>query len=138
MSISDLFEGGVHQQNKGHMRTLIKIALADGVIQEEEEVLLLKFAKRLNISKEDFQDIKENPDKYPISPPFDKESRYKRLYHLIEMVMADGVLEEHEISLAEKYAVGLGYPVNKVNSTIKKTIEFVQEGISFEDAFEKI
>ena len=89
MSISDLYSKGKHLQEIGHFASIIKIAIVDNVITKEEQKLLDRAAKKLNISDEEYQKILKNPEKYPVNPPIDYEERIARLYTLTKMIFAD-------------------------------------------------
>lgn len=138
MSIADFYESGEQKQNKAQLENLISIALTDGNISEKENILLSKFAKRLSIDKDIFNEMLKGADKYAINPPVDKEERYKRLFNLITVALSDGIVDEKEHSLLAKYATGLGYPDDRATDLIAKTISLIKEGVDFETALDKI
>jgi hypothetical protein len=37
MSISDLFDSGFRQRNKGHFSAIVRVALTDGSVSEQEK-----------------------------------------------------------------------------------------------------
>mgnify|MGYP000218144305 CR=1 FL=1 len=53
MAISDLYSSGKHKQEIGHFASVVKIAKSDGIIEENEQKLLDKTAKKVgaNLSK---------------------------------------------------------------------------------------
>ena len=69
MSISDLFDSGFRQRNKGHFSAIVRVALTDGSVSEQEKKFLDHLAQELEISEEEYQEILGNPLKYPINPP---------------------------------------------------------------------
>ena len=44
MSISDLFDSGFRNRNKGHFSAIVRVALSDGIITPEEQEFLDKLA----------------------------------------------------------------------------------------------
>ena len=120
MSIADIYESGEQKQNKSHLENLIAIAQVDGNIDETEKVLLAKFADRLNIDRSTFNEMMNHVASYNVIPPFDKVDRYKMLYSLVSLSLADSVLDEKEVSLLERYAIGLGYTEERANELIQK------------------
>ncbi len=138
MSIADVYESGEQKQNKAHLENLISVALADGNLDDSEKALLEKFAGRLSISSTTFNEMLKGVDKYAINPPTDKEDRYKRLYNLVSISLADDVLDDKEAKLLSKYAVGLGYREDQANELINKTLKFVTDKVDFETAYEQI
>jgi len=59
-------------------------------------VFLDKLAAKLEISSSEYEEILENPLKYPINPPYSYVHRLERLYDLSRMVYADHVLDEKQ------------------------------------------
>src|SRR5690606_21064968 len=92
MSISDLFDSGFKNRNKGHFSAIVRVALSDGDITVEEREFIDKLAKNLEISKDEYDEIMDNPMKYPINPPYLYIHRLERLYDLARMVYTDHVL----------------------------------------------
>lgn len=138
MSIADIYESGEQKQNKSHLENLIAIAQVDGHVDETEKELLAKFADRLNIDSNTFNEMMNHAAKYDVIPPIDKVDRYKMLYSLVSLSLADSILDEREVSLLERYAIGLGYKEQQANELINKSIDWVTNNVSFEEAFEKI
>jgi uncharacterized tellurite resistance protein B-like protein len=138
MSIADFYESGAQKINKSQLENLISVALTDGLISEQEQQLLAKFARRLSIDNDTFNEMLKGAEKYAINPPFDKEERYKRLFNLVTISMADDVVDEKEHHLLIRYATGLGYPDDRAEELITNTISMIKNGVDFDSAFEKI
>ena len=66
MSFSDLFDSEFKTRNKGHFSAIVRVAIADGDMTSEEKQFLDKLKNRLEISDEEYDEILENPLKYPI------------------------------------------------------------------------
>ena len=60
MSISDLFDNEFKSRNKGHFSAIVRVAMTDGNVSEEEKKFLEKLATKLEISHEEFEEILEN------------------------------------------------------------------------------
>ena len=128
MSIADLFENGEQKQNKGHFRNLVMIAKSDGTVDSEELQLLKDIARKIGLSNEHFDLILENPEDYSINPPENKEERHERFYHLVKMVVADEKVAFSEVNKIRKFAVALGYPVDKAEDVAIKATRSVIDG----------
>lgn len=133
MSISDLYPVGYHEENVGHFATIVRLALRDDEINEEEQVLLERLASRLDISKEEFKNILKNPTKYPIKPPVSHEVRLERLYDLTRMMFLDKNPTIDKTSIMDRIAVGLGFPVPVARNVVKAAIEFFLKKPDLED-----
>ena len=82
MSFSDLFDSEFKSRNKSHFSSIVRVAISDGELSVEEKEFLDKLAIRLEISKAVYEEILENPAKYPINPPYLHTQRLERLYDL--------------------------------------------------------
>ncbi len=132
MSIADVFESGEQKQNKGHFRNLVMIAKSDGVIDADELQLLKNIARQIGLTDEQFDQILSNPGQYPINPPENKEERNERLYNLIQMVLADEEIAVSEVKTVQKFAVALGYPIDKAEDVAIKAARSVIDGADLE------
>lgn len=133
MSFTDLFESGEHSRNVGHFASIANIASVDGAINAEEEKMLKRFARKLDIDETEYTAILKNPTKYPINPPNDAERRLERIHDLFEMIFADHDIDDHERFLIEKYAIGLGYTAEIAQDLIKRSVKIYSGGLSLED-----
>ena len=133
MSFTDLFENGEHGRNVGHFASIANMASSDGAINAEEEKMLRRFARKLDIDDSEYDEILKSPNKYPINPPNTSERRLERMHDLFEMIFADHDIDDHERFLIEKYAIGLGYSAELAQQLIKRSIEIYQGGLDLED-----
>jgi uncharacterized tellurite resistance protein B-like protein len=125
MSISDLFDSGFKNRNKGHFSAIVRVALSDGEITSEEREFIDKLAKNLEISKDEYEEIMENPMKYPINPPYLYIHRLERLYDLARMVYADHVLGPKQKEILTKFALALGFTPGNVNYIVDKALSLL-------------
>ena len=133
MSFTDLFESGEHSRNLGHFASIANIAAIDGDITIEEESMLRRFARKLNIEEDEYKSVLKDPTKYPINPPNDADTRLERMHDLFDMIFADHDIDEEEHALIEKYAIGLGYTERLAQKLIKRSIQIYQGGLDMED-----
>jgi uncharacterized tellurite resistance protein B-like protein len=124
-SIKELYDSGFKGRNKGHFAAIVRVALSDGVIGTEEQMFLDRLAKNLDITKAEFDDIIENPYKFPINPPYLYLQRLERLYDLARMVYVDGALGANQRNLVLKFAIGLGFTPSNVNFIVDKALSLV-------------
>ncbi len=133
MTFKDLYQSGAHKRNLGHFASIANMASVDGALGEEEEKMLKRFARKLDIAAEEYEEVLKNPGKYPINPPNDADTRLERMHDLFEMIFADNEIDDEERSLIEKYAIGLGYTEELANKLIKRSIAIYQGGLDLED-----
>ncbi len=113
MSINDLYSANSANNNLAHFASIASLAAIDGIIDDEEMKLLVRFADRLQITKEQFKEVMKKENKYPITPQVSIKKRLERFYDLLRIVFTDGNIEEPEEILLRKYAIGLGFSVKK-------------------------
>ena len=53
MSISDLFDSGFKKRNEDHFAAIVRVAMNDGVISDEEKEFLDRLAFNLDVSEAD-------------------------------------------------------------------------------------
>lgn len=133
MSFTDLFESGEHSRNVGHFASIVSMAAVDGDLNAEEEKLLIRFARKLDINESEYAEILKNPSKYPINPPNDADRRLERMHDLFEIIFADHEIDDNERFLLEKYAIGLGYTTELAQKLIKRSIQIYDGGLDLED-----
>lgn len=133
MSFSDLFGSGEQARNLSHFSSIVNLAAVDGEINEEERTVLEGLARKLDISEEDFEQVLEEPNRFPINPPNTSEKRLERLYDLLIVIFADHKMDHEEEFLLKKYAVALGYSSETSNEIIKRSVDILGGRLSFDD-----
>ena len=132
MSFSDLFDSEFKQRNKGHFSAIVRVALADEKFAPEEKVFLDKLASRLEISPAEYEEILENPLKYPINPPYLHEQKLERLFDLARMVHVDHHLGDIQDLLLRKFGVALGFNAENVNYIVHKALTLVDKKVDLD------
>ncbi len=122
MSISDLFDSGFKERNKGHFSAIVRVAMENGHLSPEERLFLDKLAKQLEISEEEYAEILANPMRYPINPPYLYVQRLERLYDLSKMVYADHILGPRQKEILTRFALALGFTPGNVNLIVEKAL----------------
>jgi uncharacterized tellurite resistance protein B-like protein len=125
MSFSELFDSEFKSRNKSHFSAIVRVAIADGDLSKEEKEFLDKLAVRLEISAAEYEEILENPSKYPINPPYLHSQRLERLYDLARMVYADHVLGPKQKEVVAKFALALGFTPGNVTFIVDKALSLL-------------
>jgi len=132
MAFSDLFDSGFKNRNKGHFSSIVRVALSNGSLSEEEKLFLDKLAHQLNISEEEYREILENPLKYPINPPYLYIHRLERLYDLSRMVYVDHYLGPKQKEILRKFALALGFTPGNVSYIVDKALSLLVQEVDLE------
>ncbi|MFI1772765.1 TerB family tellurite resistance protein [Thalassobellus citreus] len=138
MSFSDLFDSGFKKRNESHFASIVRIAMEDGVITNEEQAFLDRLARRLSINESDYKLILKNYESHPINPPVSYDKRLERLYDLVRMVHVDDINGDSEHKLLNKIAVGLGFHAVNVKYITDKALTIVHNGVDLETFIDDI
>ncbi|MFX0555674.1 TerB family tellurite resistance protein [Maribacter sp. CXY002] len=133
MSFADLYSSGEHRRNLAHFTALATLASVDGEISTEEKQLLDRFATKLDITKTEYEEVLKKENKYPIDTISDSEKRLERLFDLFRIVYSDHKIDNEEMILIKKYAIGLGFTGDKANKVIERSVAIFGGALEFED-----
>jgi len=137
MANLDLYDSGFKERNKGHFASIVRVALANGDISEEERKFLNELADKLDISPEDYDKILAHPEKYPVNPPYLEINRIERLYDLARMVYVNHVLGPKQKDILRKFTVALGFTGN-INLIVDKSLSLLVLGVDIDTFISEI
>lgn len=133
MGISDYNLRGEQKRNLSYFASIVKLALADGVITEGEEKLLKRLAKRFHILENKYKEILKNPEKYPVSTPYNYDERIEHLFDLAKIVCADDEVTSKETEVLRKICIGLGFQLDNIEKVTDEAIHLVLNDNDLED-----
>lgn len=137
-SIAHLFESGERSRQIGHFRNLVMLARIDGTVSHLEQQLLNKVARRISLTDEQVAEISNNPNDYPMIPPTTREERYERFIQLIQLLIADGVVDQKEVKLVKSLGVALGFTPEKIDAKFPIILEHLRKGMTRESVLEAV
>ncbi len=138
MSFLDLFDSGFRERNQDHFASIVRVAMSDGVITDEEKAFLDRLARKLDISEEEYRATLKDYRSHPINPPTTYDRRLERLYDLARMVYADHELGEKQTGILERLGIGLGFSPRNVSYVVHKALKLVEAGVDEEHFIEEI
>jgi len=127
-----------YKKKLAHFANIVKLALVDGTITDEEQKLLDRMSGSLEIQNKEYQEILENPDNFPINPPVGYDERVERLFYLAEMIYVDEEIVGDEVELLHKIADGLGFPSDSIEKICDKAIHLIINNYTLEEFNSKI
>ncbi|HKL36192.1 MAG TPA: hypothetical protein VJ899_07865 [Salegentibacter sp.] len=133
MSFSDLFGSGEHLRNLNHFACIVNMASVDGEINEQEKILLKRFAHKMDITESEYKTVVKNPEEFPVSSCNSVEKRLERLHDLFKIIFADSQIDHEEETLIKRYAIGLGFSNENAEKIIKRSIQIFSGQLNFED-----
>ena len=135
MPILDLYNHSEKRRNLAHFAALASLAAVDGAINSPEKEIIDNFARKLDISEAEYKEVMKKENKYPIEPAFELEKRYERLYDFFRIIFSDHQVDEAEMIMVKKYAVGIGFAPKSADEVIARSVAIFSGKISFEDYY---
>ena len=133
MPILDLYNHSEQRRNLAHFAALATLAAVDGELNPEEKDILNRFANKLNITEAEYKEVMKKENKYPIEAPFEMEKRFERLFDLFRLIYSDHAIDEEEMALVKKYAIGLGFSAAKADELIARSVDIFSGRVDFDD-----
>jgi|TARA_B110000263_G_C15306988_1_gene510944 hypothetical protein len=131
--MSNVFSSNFKNRNRDHFASIVRVALSDDIITDDERKFINRLAILLEIEPAEADEIILNPDSHQINPPASELKRLERLYDLSRIVVADDIADKAEIKLLIKLTIALGFPIKEANSIVEKSIKLVQSGADEDD-----
>ena len=94
---------------KEQLNILINLAASDSKIGEKEAKIIHIIGKANGISSDEVNEMMKSPKPVGDLSIFTEDQRFENLYHLIQLMKADGQVFKSEISFCESIADRLGY-----------------------------
>lgn len=138
MSFSELFESGFKKRNEDHFASIVRVAMSDGIIDEQEKAFLDRLATRLDITELEYKQILKDYKSHPINPPMSYDKRLERLYDLARMVWVDDIEGPNQHALLEKLSVGLGFSAANVKYIADKALALAHDKVDIDEFMEGI
>jgi len=133
MSLSEIYSSGFKNRNRDHFAAIVRVALSDGIITDEEKAFLNRTAINLEIEENEYQMILDNANQYAINPPATELSRLERLYDLTRMIYADHIADQGEKQLLGRLVIGLGFNTQEADAIASKALDLVRSGLDEDD-----
>jgi hypothetical protein len=121
-----------------HMGNVLAVMLADGEIDENENVFFNSLGIRSGFSQDEIDTIKENPEKIEFTPPETFEEKVEQLYDLVLVTMADGKIMDSEVQFCKFIANKFGLKNNIIDSFIVDMTTMIQEGEELASVLQKM
>lgn len=94
---------------KEQLNILINLAASDQTVEDKEAKILYMIGKANGLSKEEVEAMMKAPQPIGDLSVFSEDQKFENLYHLIQLMKADGQVFKSEINFCEEIAEKLGY-----------------------------
>lgn len=136
MNLIDFFDHPLKKQNKDYFVNLVRIALADDVITENEMELLHRIGKTLGFTDPEIDFLIETTNKSDYIPPNELSERFGQVFGIVKMILADGVIDKNEMRLASSFATKSGFNENEIPKLLNLLLDGIKNGKDDDELFE--
>ena len=124
------FENEQAKKIKGHLLNLAALAKADGHIDAREMNFILAVGKKNGINSTEVQSLVSGSKGIENSDlPTNDSERFDQIFDLVDMMLADGVVDETEMDFCIMMAEKLGFRKAIVGVLVRKISQGVKDGM---------
>jgi uncharacterized tellurite resistance protein B-like protein len=128
----------ISRKGKSYIKQLLQVAMADGHLDAHEINNLMQIAKRMDITEEEVQDIRNNMDKVPFTPPKGTKDTFRLLFDLVWMMMIDGNVIGNEMRVCQSLAMQMGFAPETITDLAGFIRQQVAKGAPAEEIYQKL
>ncbi|WP_299701895.1 TerB family tellurite resistance protein [uncultured Pontibacter sp.] len=126
------FESEAEKKLKSHITNLGALAKADGHVDPSEMDFIISIGERHGMKPNDVRNLLSNLQEVKPQLPTNDSERFDQIYDLVEMMLADGIVDESEMEFCINMAVRLGFKKAIVGVLVRKISVGVKDGLSRE------
>jgi uncharacterized membrane protein YebE (DUF533 family) len=122
------FENEQAKKIKSHLSNLAALAKADGHIDAREMNFIIAVGKKNGISASDVQALVSGSKTADSHLPTNDSERFDQIFDLVDMMLADGIVDETEMDFCIMMAEKLGFRKAIVGVLVRKISQGVKDG----------
>jgi len=123
------FENEQAKKIKSHLLNLAALAKADGHIDAREMNFILAVGKKNGISTSEVQALVSGSKGGNSDLPTTDSERFDQIFDLVDMMLADGIVDENEMDFCIMMAEKLGFRKAIVGVLVRKISQGVKDGL---------
>jgi uncharacterized tellurite resistance protein B-like protein len=124
------FESEETKRLKSHISNLGALAKVDGHLDPSEMKFIIAIGQKHGLKPDDVRELLSDVKiKAPQLPTNDSE-RFDQIYDLVEMMLADGIVDESEMDFCINMAAKLGFKKSIVGVLVRKITVGVKDGLT--------
>ncbi|MCC2546546.1 TerB family tellurite resistance protein [Hymenobacter sp. BT175] len=131
------FENEQTKKVKSHLMNLVTLAKADGHIDEREMSFIVAVGKKNGLRADDVRSIIANANAPALVLPDNDSERFDQIFDLVDMMLADGVVDDNEMDFCIDMAEKLGFRKAIVGVLVRKISLGVKDGLPREQIKEE-
>ncbi len=126
------FESEETKKLKSHIANLGALAKIDGHVDPNEMNFIISIGKKHGMKADDVRNIISSSEKMEPQMPTNDSERFDQIYDLVEMMLADGIVDENEMEFCINMAARLGFKKAIVGVLVRKISLGVKDGYTRE------
>lgn len=126
------FESEETKKLKSHIANLGALAKIDGHIDPTEIDFIVSIGKKHGLKDVEVKNLLSGSQKAEAQLPTNDAERFDQIYDLVEMMLADGIVDENEMEFCINMAARLGFKKSIVGVLVRKISIGVKDGLSRE------
>ena len=126
------FESEQTKRIKSHILNLGALAKIDGHVDSAEMNYIIAIGKKNGLRQEEVRSLLANANTVKFEMPANDSERFDQIYDLVEMMLADGIVDDNEMDFCVEMAEKLGFKTAIVGVLVRKISLGVKDGQSRE------
>lgn len=128
----NFFENEEIKRVKNHIANLGALARVDGHIDSSELNYIIAVGQKNGLKPDDVRALIANAESVKVHIPENDSERFDQIYDLVEMMLADGIVDDNEMDFCMEMAAKLGFRKAIVGVLVRKISMGVKDGFSRE------
>ena len=126
------FENEQTRKVKNHIQNLAALAKADGHLDEREMSFIVAVGKKNGIRADQIRSIVASSSLNRVVVPSNDSERFDQIFDMVDMMLADGIVDDSEMDFCTIMAEKLGFRKDVVSVLVKKISQGVKDGMERE------
>jgi uncharacterized tellurite resistance protein B-like protein len=123
------FENEQAKKIKGHLCNLAALAKADGNVDDREMNFIITVGKKNGVSAGDVRKLVAGQTNCLADLPGNDSERFDQIFDLVDMMLADGIVDETEMDFCIMMAEKLGFRKAIVGVLVRKISQGVKDAV---------
>ncbi|QMU29735.1 tellurite resistance TerB family protein [Adhaeribacter radiodurans] len=129
----NFFESEQLKRIKSHILNLGALAKIDGHVDSAEMNYIITIGTKNGLKQEEVRSLLANAQTAKFELPANDSERFDQIYDLVEMMLADGIVDDNEMDFCVEMAAKLGFKKSIVGVLVRKISMGVKDGQSREE-----
>jgi len=123
------FESEETKKLKSHIANLGALAKIDGHVDPTEIDFIVLIGTKHGMKAAEVRNLISSTAKREMQLPANDSDRFNQIYDLVEMMLADGIVDEAEMDFCISMAARLGFKKSIVGLLVRKISTGVKDGL---------